>query len=265
MRESQYLDRTETPHLGNEVHDKIHSILKTHQYVSLDFDDIDSLTDWQHDTCVRSSQTSENPINFMSRNSHGGIDYRPLDGTFERIESYLDSQTNMIMVRITIHETDRKEASATDWVPLDHLSFYGETRDIGRASDIRIGQLATALLNGSGDVDEFNSILNSDGHLYRPGLQPAPTSQRSDKIIAGHAVGETIKDIGAVPIVKPDNFSLITIVADRLVVDHERPWVVSESGLCLPMQRRGRFICDIVGLWMPYIDLEELIADTAID
>lgn len=243
----------------SEINDIVHDLLHTQAFTSHTYDELDSLTDWQHTVHVRASKPLEHPISYKQRASHGSVEIHPLPGDFERIDTYLDSTTDTVMARIIISEGKRSEATATSWVPLEQLDFYEKELPDYIAYEIRVGQLATALLRGESDTAAINQLLQSSPSTYHIGYRSTPNNSRTEQIVVGRSNGHSIENISAVPIEKPDYFHYIGLAATRVVYDHDHPWVTNQNGLSVPMLGTGQFHRDRSGSWFPHSDLESLI------
>lgn len=245
----------------SKLNDAVHDWLKSESYISLTFDNINNtLSDWQNAIYVKSRQPLDNPVGYFSRgDSYDKL--QPLNGYFERVDSYLDTETNTVMAQVIVSESERSlETAATPWVPLDHLHFFEEELSRPKAYQLRIGQLAAALCEGETDVNTINQFLRDAPSVYLHNYRAPHNQTQFDRIVVGRASDDaTIENITAEKIVKPEYFHRIKLDAERIIHDHNHPWVVSQSGLSLPLQRSGQFeLADRTSL-IPSNELESLI------
>lgn len=80
-----------------------------------------------------------------------------------------------------------------------------------------------------------------------------------ERIVVGQADDGDIKDITAVPIIRPEVFRDINMSAEQVVYDHHHPWVVSPDGLSLPLHRQGQFKRSEDDRWLMGKNIENLI------
>lgn len=224
----------------SNVDQEIHELLSGAPYGLFTAEMATTMTDWEHRIYVRSRFPLDHPVSYRPLRRDFYTKRVALDGTFNYIETYHNDDTNTTYAQVTVDEDRNSNVTATDWVPLDHLTFYEQEQYIGYAFEAHIGRLARALMEGEKDTTDINALLGRYDSFYqihretnRDGL--------TERVVAGRHENDTIRNIGAVVVRKASIFYGLNIPAHHVVMTHDQPWVVDESGIAVPLKHPDNF------------------------
>ena len=121
----------------------------------------------------------------------------------------------------------------SDWAPLEDIEFYHHKLPRETAVLARLNKVAQTLIEGTGDVSVINTLLAEESRPAAYQLvheQYAPQNTGAQFVLGRLAVdGHTMSE-RFIPIVPHHSDTAHAVItANRILIDHDRPWVVSDT------------------------------------
>ena len=217
----------------------LRGLLRAQPTTWLSADDVRSYSQWDTLVGVRSAHPITSPVLMHSNNARdsGGLRSTAIKG----VQGFYDVARQQTMVQILLYGSYRgADHIVSDWAPLEDIEFYHHRLPRKTAVLARLNKAAQALIEGTGDISVINTLLVEESRPAAYRLvheQYAPQNTGAQFVLGRLAVdGHTISE-RFVPIVPHDSDAVHTIItANRILIDHDRPWVVSDtSRLATPL------------------------------
>lgn len=225
---------------GSSIDQKIRDELTGTAYGLLTAEMATNMTDWEHRIYVRSRFPLDHPVSYRPLHSDFSTTREALQGPFSYLETYHDTTAQTTYAQVTVYEDRHSNVSVTDWMPLDHLVFYEHEQHQDFAFEAHIGHLARVLTEGETDTTDINDLLSRYDSFYKIHRE-TNLEGHTERVVTGrHELG-TITNVGAVAVRKASYFYGLNIPAHHVVVAHDQPWVVDESGLAVPLKQPDNF------------------------